>query len=176
MPDTIIQAENISKLYRLGTIGTGSLRRDVTRWWQKQVLKKEDPFFHTGVNNNEINKNYLWALRNVSFEIKEGETWGIIGHNGAGKSTFLKILSRIIRPTEGVIRGKGKVSSLLEVGTGFHHELTGRENIFISGYMLGMKKMEILEKFDQIVQFSGIESFVYTPVKRYSSGMYVRLA
>ena len=140
MPDIIIQAENISKLYRLGTIGTGSLRRDMNRWWQNRILKKEDPFFQTGGNNNEINKNYLWALKDVSFEIKEGETWGIIGHNGAGKSTFLKILSRIIRPTKGVIRGKGKVSSLLEVGTGFHHELTGRENIFISGYMLGMKK------------------------------------
>jgi lipopolysaccharide transport system ATP-binding protein len=175
MPETIIQAENISKLYRLGTIGTGSLRRDFTRWWQSQVLKKEDPFFLSG-NNSEFNKNYLWALKKVSFEIKEGETWGIIGHNGAGKSTFLKILSRIIRPTEGIIRGTGKVSSLLEVGTGFHHELTGRENIFISGYMLGMKKREIVEKFDQIVEFSGIESFLDTPVKRYSSGMYVRLA
>jgi lipopolysaccharide transport system ATP-binding protein len=175
MPETIIQAENISKLYRLGTIGTGSLRRDLTRWWQSQVLKKEDPFFLSG-NNSEFNKNYLWALKKVSFEIKEGETWGIIGHNGAGKSTFLKILSRIIRPTEGIIRGTGKLSSLLEVGTGFHHELTGRENIFISGYMLGMKKREIVEKFDQIVEFSGIESFLDTPVKRYSSGMYVRLA
>src|SRR5258706_6772542 len=136
MPDIIIQAENISKLYRLGTIGTGSLRRDINMWWQSRVLKKEDPFFQTGSNSLGFNKNFLWALKNISFEIKEGETWGIIGHNGAGKSTFLKILSRIIRPTEGVIRGKGKVSSLLEVGTGFHHELTGRENIFISGYML----------------------------------------
>jgi lipopolysaccharide transport system ATP-binding protein len=177
MPEIIIQAENISKLYRLGTIGTGSLRQDMSRWWQNRILKKEDTFFGTDNMNKETkNKNYIWALKNVSFEIKEGETWGIIGHNGAGKSTFLKILSRIIRPTEGVIKGKGKVSSLLEVGTGFHHELTGRENIFISGYMLGMKKQEILEKFDQIVEFSGIESFLDTPVKRYSSGMYVRLA
>ncbi|MEO6327689.1 MAG: ABC transporter ATP-binding protein [Ginsengibacter sp.] len=176
MPEIIIKAENISKLYQLGTIGTGSLRRDMTRWWQNRVLKKEDPFFKAGGDNKQINKNYLWALKNISFEIKEGETWGIIGHNGAGKSTFLKILSRIVRPTEGVIRGKGKVSSLLEVGTGFHQELTGRENIFISGYMLGMKKQEILQKFDQIVAFSGIEAFLDTPVKRYSSGMYVRLA
>ena len=177
MDDIIIQAENISKLYRLGTIGTGSLRQDISRWWQSYILKKEDAFFQIDNKNKEVkNKNYLWALKDVSFEIKAGETWGIIGHNGAGKSTFLKILSRIIRPTEGVIRGKGKVSSLLEVGTGFHYELTGRENIFISGYMLGMKKREILEKFDQIVEFSGIESFLDTPVKRYSSGMYVRLA
>lgn len=177
MPETIIEAENISKLYRLGTIGTGSLRQDLSRWWQSRILNKEDTFFQMGSKNAEAkNKNYIWALKNISFQIKEGETWGIIGHNGAGKSTFLKILSRIIRPTEGVIRGKGKVSSLLEVGTGFHYELTGRENIFISGYMLGMKKKEILEKFDQIVEFSGIESFIDTPVKRYSSGMYVRLA
>ena len=177
MDDIIITVENISKLYRLGTIGTGSLRQDMSRWWQTHVLKKEDAFFQINSENKEIkNKDYLWALKNISFEIKAGETWGIIGHNGAGKSTFLKILSRIIRPTEGVIRGKGKVSSLLEVGTGFHYELTGRENIFISGYMLGMKKQEILAKFDQIVEFSGIESFLDTPVKRYSSGMYVRLA
>src|SRR5205085_3535386 len=121
-------------------------------------------------------KNYLWALRNVDFEIQEGDVYGIVGRNGAGKSTLLKILSRIIRPTEGVIRGRGKISSLLEVGTGFHADLTGRENIFISGYMLGMKKSDIKKNFDEIVAFSGISAFLDTPVKRYSSGMYVRLA
>lgn len=177
MSETVIQAENISKLYRLGSIGSGSLRRDMQYWWQNTILKKEDPFYFTGeAGNKNENKDYLWALRNVNFEIKEGESWGIIGRNGAGKSTFLKILSRIIKPTSGTIRGKGKVSSLLEVGTGFHQDLTGRENIFISGYMLGMKKSFVQEKFDEIVAFSGIENFIDTPVKRYSSGMYVRLA
>jgi lipopolysaccharide transport system ATP-binding protein len=172
MSGTIIQANNISKLYGLGTIGTGSLRRDIKHWWEKKILKKEDPFFKSFINE----QNYIWALKNVDFEIREGEAWGIIGHNGAGKSTLLKILSRIVKPTEGSIKGRGKISSLLEVGTGFHNELTGRENIFISGNILGMNKREILGKFDEIVDFSGIESFLDTPVKRYSSGMYVRLA
>lgn len=179
MSETVIRAENISKLYRLGTIGTGSLKQDLNLWWQRNILKKEDPFFQQPLDeefNDPIKDNYLWALRNVSFEINKGEVWGIVGKNGSGKSTLLKILSRIIRPTEGTIKGRGKTSSLLEVGTGFHHELSGRENIFISGYMLGMKKQEILKKFDEIVDFSGIEQFLDTPVKRYSSGMYVRLA
>lgn len=176
MSEIIIKAENISKFYRLGKIGTGSLRQDLNRWWQKQILKKEDAFYSSALDKDAPNKDYIWALKDVSFEIAQGETWGIIGHNGAGKSTFLKILSRIIRPTQGTIKGKGKVSSLLEVGTGFHYELTGRENIFISGYMLGMKKHEIIKKFDEIVAFSGIPDFIDTPVKRYSSGMYVRLA
>src|SRR6476469_3358400 len=175
MSDLIIQAENLSKLYRLGTLGTGSLRQDMTRWWQQTVLKKSDPFFD-GTSEESSNSGHIWALKNISFVMTEGEVWGIVGHNGAGKSTLLKILSRIVKPTEGVVRGRGKISSLLEVGTGFHQELTGRENIFISGYMLGMQKSDIKKNFDEIVAFSGIGNFLDTPVKRYSSGMYVRLA
>lgn len=173
MSDIVIKAENISKLYHLGKIGTGSLRRDMQYWWKKNILKIEDPFF---LKKEELTDKSIWALKDLNFEIREGEAWGIIGRNGAGKSTFLKILSRIIKPTLGTIKGQGKVSSLLEVGTGFHPELTGRENIFLSGYMLGMKRYEILQKFDEIVEFSGIGRFLETPVKRYSSGMYVRLA
>ena len=177
MSEIVIQAQNISKLYHLGTIGSGSMRRDMQAWWQSHVLKKESPFAQFVDDSEEEGKrDFIWALRNVNFEIKEGETWGIIGRNGAGKSTFLKILSRIIKPTSGTVRGRGKISSLLEVGTGFHQDLTGRENIYISGYMLGMKKAEIQKKFDEIISFSGIEKFIDTPVKRYSSGMYVRLA
>lgn len=179
MSKIIIEAENISKLYRLGTLGTGSLRQDITLWWQNYILNnKRNSFFQPDPENDKdlASKEYLWALKDVSFNVKEGEVLGIIGRNGAGKSTLLKILSRIIRPTEGRIRGNGKISSMLEVGTGFHGELTGRENIFISGYMLGMKRHEIKNKFDEIVGFSGIEQFIDTPVKRYSSGMYVRLA
>src|SRR4030095_13617264 len=172
MSQIVIQAENISKLYHLGKIGTGSLRRDMQHWGQSSILKKEDPYFRFTEND----KNSIWALKNVNFEIREGEVWGIIGRNGAGKSTFLKILSRIVKPTEGSVKGRGRVSSLLEVGTGFHGDLTGRENIFISGNVLGMNKREILQKFDEIVDFSGIAKFLETPVKRYSSGMYVRLA
>jgi len=178
MSNTVIKAENISKLYRLGTLGTGSLKQDIKLWWQSQILKTKDPFFQTGTNTSgdPISNGYLWALKGVSFEINEGDVLGIIGRNGAGKSTLLKILSRIIRPTEGNVKGKGKISSLLEVGTGFDQELTGRENIIISGYTLGMKKEQIRKHFDEIVDFSGVESFLDTPVKRYSTGMYVRLA
>jgi lipopolysaccharide transport system ATP-binding protein len=177
MSKSVITIENISKRYRLGTISTGRLRQDLTLWWKSHILKKKDPFFHTG-NGQYIaeSKDHLWALKNVSFDIKEGEVCGIIGRNGAGKSTLLKILSRITRPTCGVVKGVGKISSLLEVGTGFHPELTGRENIYISGSMLGMKQKEIQRQFDEIVEFSGIKQFIDTPVKRYSSGMYVRLA
>ncbi|HEY0055288.1 MAG TPA: ABC transporter ATP-binding protein [Pedobacter sp.] len=175
MSDIVIQAENISKKFQLGTIGTGSLRRDLQEWWTSSVLKKNDPFLQP--NNDGIAKaDHIWALKNIDFEIRQGETWGIVGRNGAGKSTFLKILSRIIKPTTGTIKGKGRISSLLEVGTGFHPELSGRENIFISGHMLGMNKAEIQQKFDEIVDFAGIGLFLDTPVKRYSSGMYVRLA
>ena len=178
MSDLIIQAENISKLYRLGTLDTGSLKQDMKLWWDKKVRKKKNAFFDTGegTGGDQIYNNYIWSLKNVSFDIKEGEIWGIIGHNGAGKSTLLKILSRIIRPTEGVVRGRGRISSMLEVGTGFDKELSGKENIYISGYMLGMKKDDIKRNFDEIVEFSGVGQFLDTPVKRYSSGMYIRLA
>jgi len=174
MPDVAIQVENLSKMYRLGTIGTGSLRQDVQRWWTTAVRKKADPFFQ--VDATSRHNQTLWALQDVSFEVRQGEVWGIVGNNGAGKSTLLKILSRIVRPTRGAVRGRGRTSSLLEVGTGFQAELSGRENIFLSGYILGMSKPEIRAKFDEIVEFSGIEKFLDTPVKRYSSGMYVRLA
>ena len=175
MSESVIEVENISKLYKLGKIGTGSLKKDLQQWWKKSILKRHEPYFDSPVATKENNQD-LWALKNVSFDVKEGEAIGIIGSNGSGKSTLLKIISRIVQPTEGVVKGKGKISSILEVGTGFHHELTGRENIYISGYTLGMNKEEILRKFDEIVAFSGIEKFLDTPVKRYSSGMYVRLA
>lgn len=175
--DVVITVENLSKVYRLGTIGTGSLRQDLQYWWNKSVLKKEGSFFKLGEEDMPASKgDILWALQNISFEVNRGEAIGIIGSNGSGKSTLLKIISRIVRPTSGTVRGKGKVNSLLEVGTGFHPELSGRENIYISGFTLGMSKEEIRTKFDEIVAFSGIEKFIDTPVKRYSSGMYVRLA
>lgn len=176
MADIVVQVEGLSKVYRLGAIGTGSLRQDVQYWWKKSVLKKEDPFFSLGEEENADTKNIIHALRDVSFELKQGEALGIVGSNGSGKSTLLKIISRIVKPTKGIVRGKGKISSLLEVGTGFHPELSGRENIYNSGYTLGMNKSEIRQKFDEIVEFSGVERFIDTPVKRYSSGMYVRLA
>ncbi|MEO6220142.1 MAG: ABC transporter ATP-binding protein [Ginsengibacter sp.] len=177
MGEIILEVEGISKLYRLGTIGTGSLKQDLNYWWTTSVLKKENPFFQMANSNSAKTANqFLWALKDVSFEMNQGETLGIIGANGSGKSTLLKIISRIVGPTTGTIKGKGKVSSLLEVGTGFSAELSGRENIYVSGYILGMKKHEIKNKFDEIVAFSGIEKFIDTPVKRYSSGMYVRLA
>ncbi len=173
--DPIIQVENLSKLYRLGTIGTGSLRQDVQRWWYQTILRKEDPFFKVA-SDKGTSADFLWALRDINFEIKEGEAFAIIGRNGAGKSTLLKILSKVIRPTQGVVRGRGRINSLLEIGTGFHDELTGRENIYLNGHFLGMTRSEIKSKFDEIVDFSGVEQFIDTPVKRYSSGMYVRLA
>lgn len=174
MSDIAIQIEHLSKLYRLGTIGTGSLRQDMQRWWTTAVRKKADPYFQ--FDSAKGPRQSLWALQDVSFEVKQGEVWGLVGNNGAGKSTLLKIVSRIVRPTHGVVRGRGRISSLLEVGTGFQAELTGRENIFLSGYILGMSKAEIRMRFDEIVAFSGLEKFLDTPVKRYSSGMYVRLA
>lgn len=174
MSDVAIQVENLSKRYQLGTIGTGSLRQDLQRWWTTSIRKKHNPFFLTDSVSSD--NQTLWALKNLNFEIRQGEVWGIIGNNGAGKSTLLKIISRIVRPTAGAVRGRGRISSLLEVGTGFQPELTGRDNIYLSGFILGMSRPEIRAKFDEIVDFSGIAQFLDTPVKRYSSGMYVRLA
>ncbi len=175
MSDSIIEVNDISKLYKLGTIGSGSMKRDLHNWWNTSVLKKQQSY-DTDMGNAAIDSQYLWALKDISFKIQEGEALGIIGSNGSGKSTLLKIISKIVQPTRGNITGRGRISSILEVGTGFHAELTGRENIYISGYTLGMGKEEIIKKFDEIVAFSGIEKFLDTPVKRYSSGMYVRLA
>jgi lipopolysaccharide transport system ATP-binding protein len=178
MNDTVIKVEGISKLYRLGEVGTGTISHDLNRWWAR-MRGKEDPFSKVGESNDRTtkgNSDYVWALQNISFDIKQGDAVGIIGRNGAGKSTLLKILSRTTLPTGGDIKIKGRVASLLEVGTGFHPELTGRENIYLNGAILGMKKAEINRKFDEIVDFAGVERYVDTPVKRYSSGMYVRLA
>jgi lipopolysaccharide transport system ATP-binding protein len=171
MGDVVLSVENLSKQYRLGKIGTGSLRQDISYWWKHSVLRKEIPFFY-----GDDDERFIWALKDITFELTKGEALGIIGSNGSGKSTLLKIISRITAPTKGYIRGKGTISSILEIGTGFHPELSGRENIYMSGYALGMSKNEIKTKFDEIVAFSGIEKFIDTPVKRYSSGMYVRLA
>lgn len=172
---SVISIENVSKSYRLGLIGRGTLREDLQSWWCR-VRGRPDPNTPIGRESIAADGHTLWALRDVSMEVQQGEVLGIIGRNGAGKSTLLKILSRVTAPTSGRIRVKGRVASLLEVGTGFHPELTGRENIFLNGAILGMTKAEVRRKFDEIVAFSEIEQFIDTPVKRYSSGMYVRLA
>jgi lipopolysaccharide transport system ATP-binding protein len=178
MSDTVIKVENLSKQYRLGEVGTGTLSHDLNRWWHK-IRGKEDPYLKLSEVNDRAEKgssDYVWALQDINFEVKQGEVLGIIGRNGAGKSTLLKILSKTTAPTTGRIRAKGRVASLLEVGTGFHPEMTGKENIFLNGAILGMTRKEIRQKFDEIVDFAGVEKYVDTPVKRYSSGMYVRLA
>ncbi len=177
MSNTVIEVNNLSKQYRLGQVGTGTLSHDLNRFWHK-IRGKEDPYLKV-TEKNERSKGsdskYVWALEDVSFKLNEGQVLGVIGTNGAGKSTLLKLLSRITSPTTGTINIKGRMSSLLEVGTGFHPELTGRENIYLNGAILGMSKQEISRKLDEIVEFSGCASFVDTPVKRYSSGMIVRL-
>lgn len=178
MSNIAIKVENLSKAYQLGEIGTGTISRDLERWYAR-VRGKEDPFLRIGETNDRSNKgnsDVVWSLKDINFEIEQGDAVGIIGRNGAGKSTLLKILSRVTSPTTGKITGKGRIASLLEVGTGFHPELTGRENIYLNGAILGMRKKEIVRKFDEIVDFAGVERYVDTPVKRYSSGMYVRLA
>ena len=175
---TAIEFNSISKQYRLGLVSTGTLSHDLKRWWTVSILRKEDPYLKIGSVNDRSKKadsEYVWALRDIDFKVEQGDVLGIIGKNGAGKSTLLKLLSRVTGPTLGTIKAKGRIGSLLEVGTGFHPEMTGRENIFLNGAILGMTKQEINSKLDEIVDFSGCERYIDTPVKRYSSGMTVRL-
>ncbi|WP_282043175.1 polysaccharide ABC transporter ATP-binding protein [Winogradskyella flava] len=176
--DIILKVESVSKQYRLGVVGTGTLSHDLNRWWSK-VRGKGDPYIKVGSINDRSKKGdsqYVWALKDINFEVKKGEVYGIIGKNGAGKSTLLKILSKVTSPSTGEIKTKGHIASLLEVGTGFHPEMTGRENIYLNGAILGMTKSEINTKIDEIIDFSGCLKYIDTPVKRYSSGMKVRLA
>lgn len=176
--DIILKAENISKQYRLGLVGTGTISHDLNRWWSK-IRGKEDPYLKVGESNDRSTKGesqYVWALQDINFEVKRGEVLGIIGKNGAGKSTLLKILSKVTGPTIGEIKTKGRIASLLEVGTGFHGEMTGRENVYLNGAILGMTRKEIKSKINEIIEFSGCQRYIDTPVKRYSSGMTVRLA
>ena len=175
---TAIEFDNISKEYRLGLVSTRTLSHDLNRWWKTKILRKEDPYLKIGEVNDRAHKgesDYVWALKDINLKVEQGEVLGIIGKNGAGKSTLLKILSRVTSPTTGTIRARGRIASLLEVGTGFHPEMTGRENIYMNGAILGMTKKEIDRKLDEIVDFSGVERYIDTPVKRYSSGMTVRL-
>lgn len=177
MSNTVIEFNNVGKQYILGTIGTGTLSQDLNRWWAN-IRGKEDPYLKIGETNDRAqkgNSRFVWALRDINFKVEQGDVVGIIGKNGAGKSTLLKILSRVTSPSTGDIKIKGRIASLLEVGTGFHPEMTGRENIFMNGSIMGMTKAEIRSKFDEIVDFAGVAKYVDTPVKRYSSGMMVRL-
>lgn len=178
MRNIILKAENISKQYRLGQVGTGTLSHDLNRWWH-EIRGKENPYLKIGDTNDRSTKgesDYVWALKDINFEVERGEVLGIIGKNGAGKSTLLKILSKVTAPTTGSIKSRGRIASLLEVGTGFNGEMTGRENIYLNGAILGMTKKEITSKIQEIIDFSGCERYIDTPVKRYSSGMTVRLA
>ena len=175
---TAIEFNNISKLYRLGLVSTGTLAHDLKRWWTMNIRGQEDPYLKIGETNDRSTKgesDYVWALKDINFKVEQGDVVGIIGKNGAGKSTLLKLLSKVTAPTTGEIHAKGRIGSLLEVGTGFHPEMTGRENIYMNGAILGMTKPEITKKLDEIVDFSGCERYIDTPVKRYSSGMMVRL-
>lgn len=175
---TVIKVENLSKQYRLGDIGTGTLMDDFKRF-QHRLMGKEDPFLKVGLQNEPQKKSdskYVWALKDLNFQIEEGEVIGVVGGNGAGKSTLLKILSRITAPTSGYVKIKGRIASLLEVGTGFHADLSGRENIYLNGAIMGLRKWQIDQRLDEIIDFGGVEQYLDTPVKRYSSGMYVRLA
>ena len=173
-----IEFVNVGKQYRLGLVSTGTLSHDLNRWWTMNVLRREDPYLKIGETNDRSSRghsDYVWALKDINFSVEEGDVVGIIGKNGAGKSTLLKLLSRVTAPTTGLIRARGRIASLLEVGTGFHPEMTGRENIYLNGAIMGMTKAEITRKLDEIVDFSGCERYIDTPVKRYSSGMTVRL-
>ena len=175
---TAIEFNHVGKQYRLGLVSTGTISHDLNRWWQTAILRKEDPYLKIGSVNDRTQKadsDYVWALRDIDFKVEQGDVVGIIGKNGAGKSTLLKLLSKVTGPTVGTIRARGRIASLLEVGTGFHQEMTGRENIYMNGAILGMTKREIAAKLDEIVDFSGCERYLDTPVKRYSSGMMVRL-
>ena len=175
---TAIEFNHVGKQYRLGLVSTGTISHDLNRWWQTAILRKEDPYLKIGSVNDRTQKadsDYVWALRDIDFKVEQGDVVGIIGKNGAGKSTLLKLLSKVTAPTVGTIRARGRIASLLEVGTGFHPEMTGRENIYMNGAILGMTKAEITSKLDEIVDFSGCERYLDTPVKRYSSGMMVRL-
>ncbi|MDR1715769.1 MAG: ATP-binding cassette domain-containing protein, partial [Prevotella sp.] len=177
MSNIAIKFENISKQYRLGVVGTGTISHDLNRWWHL-VRGKEDPYLKVGEVNDRSSKaisQYVWALKDINFEVEQGDVVGIIGRNGAGKSTLLKLLSRVTTPSTGIIKAKGRIASLLEVGTGFHPELTGRENIYMNGTIMGMTKHEITRKLDEIIDFAGVEKYIDTPAKRYSSGMTVRL-
>ena len=175
---TAIEFNHVGKQYRLGLVSTRTLSHDLDRWWQTAVLKKEDPYLLVGETNDRSvagDSEYVWALQDIDFKVEQGDVVGIIGKNGAGKSTLLKLLSKVTGPTVGTIRARGRIGALLEVGTGFHSELTGRENIYMNGAIMGMNKQEITAKLDEIIDFSGCERYIDTPVKRYSSGMKVRL-